>query len=214
PESRFADAVEAHDACLRATASRPTPDEVMAELEGFRGDLRSQQQLASSYRCINDPLKENERAEIWRSERNGKQLLVKLWKQPAWGGDLRREGASIVSFLRQAAAIKADRPYGVPSVKDVVWLADSFALIQEWADGSTLAELITSKPDEFDSQISILELAAKLIGVVDGLHEQGYGHGDLKPDNIVITPQGSPLLIDALDFSPSVDGEIVSSVYA
>ncbi|WP_287083694.1 AAA domain-containing protein [Mesorhizobium sp.] len=212
--SRFPSAVEAHEAFLRATATRPTPDEIQTGLESFRSDLRTQRQFISAYQCVGDPIKETDRVEIWRSECNGENVVVKLWKQTAWGGDTRREGGTILSFLQHAAALKADRPHGLPIVKDVMWLADSFALVQAWVEGRTLSEFIAAPAYENRAPLSVLQLVAKLIGVVEGLHDQGYSHGDLKPDNIVITPDENPVLIDLIDFSSSADGEIVSSAYA
>ncbi|MDG4901402.1 MULTISPECIES: AAA domain-containing protein [unclassified Mesorhizobium] len=213
PGSRFPSAVEAHEAFVRATAARPTPDEVIAGLESFRSDLRTLRQFLSAYPCVGDPIKETDSVEVWRSELDGESVVVKLWKQAAWG-DTRREGGTILSFLQHAAALRADRPHGVPIVKNVMWRGDSFSLVQAWIEGPTLAEFIAAPPDENRTPLSVLELVAKLITVVEGLHDQGYSHGDLKPENIVITPEADPVLIDLLDFSPSVDGEIISSAYA
>lgn len=112
PSQRFPDAVKAHEAFLRATATRPTPDEVISGLEQFRGEIRSQRQLASAFPMEGDPIKESDRVDVWRSKLDSREVVVKLWKQAAWG-DTRREGATILSFLNRAADQKADRPLGL-----------------------------------------------------------------------------------------------------
>ncbi|MEZ5954047.1 MAG: AAA domain-containing protein [Hyphomonas sp.] len=213
PGKRFPDAVKAHEAFLRATATRPTPDEVISGLEQFRGEIRSQRQLASAFPIAAAPIKESDRVDVWRSEIDGREVVVKLWKQAAWG-DTRREGAVILSFLNRAADQKADRPFGLPKIHDVLWLGDSFAVVHEWVHGQTLGELIDEAPDELTTPIGALSIVQKLIAIVDSLHEAGHGHGDLKPDNIVIADDNAPILIDALDFSSSVDGEISTPAFA
>ncbi len=211
---RFADAVVALEVFNKATATRPTFDEVMAGLERFRRtDLRSQRQLFSTYRQVGQPILETDRLEAWRSGDGDDAVLVKLWKQSAWG-DLKREGAAILSFLNRAADMKADHPAGLPVIKDAYWLGDAFALIQGWVEGVTLADLLEAEPASPMTGLDALRLAQRIAVTVDGVHELGFGHGDLKPANIVIDKDGNPVLIDALDFSPRSDGERVSSAYA
>lgn len=212
-ESRFADAVEAHAAFQDATATRPTHGEVITGLESFRGEPRSQRQLFAAYPTIGDPIIESDRVDIWRSEMDGTPVVVKLWKQAAWG-DTHREGATVLQFLQRASDQKADRPIGLSSVRDVLWLGDSFALIQDWVEGSTLEELIANPTESVSEPATVFTLMRRLIAIVNALHDEGYGHGDLKPSNIIVTDQNEPVLIDVLDFSPRIDGEIVSSAYA
>lgn len=213
PSSRFADAVVALNAFNRATATRPTPEEVISGLDRFRGIVRSQRQLVSTYPTFGEPIIESDRVDIWRSRDGSADVVIKLWKQAAWG-DLKREGATILAFLERAADLKADRPPGLPKIKEVFWLGDSFAVVQEWIEGITLAQLLESPSDEFRSPAGALSLVKRLIAAVEGLHERGIGHGDIKPTNIALTPEGDPVLIDALDFSPASDGELTLSTYA
>lgn len=213
PARRFNDAVVALEAFNKATATHPTPDEVITGLERFRGAIRSQRQLAAVYPLEGAPVLETDRLDIWRSTLDGTRIIVKLWKQAAWG-DLRREGSSILAFLQRAADLKADRPTGLPLIRDVLWLGDALVVAQNWVDGRTLSEMLASPDEKIGSFSGALEFVAQLIATVEGLHARGFSHGDLKPDNIVVTPQGEPILIDALDFSPRADGDRISTAYA
>jgi serine/threonine protein kinase len=213
PASRFPDALVALNAFNQATASRPTSEEVIAGLERFRGTIRSQRQLVSAYPTVGDSIVESDRVDIWRSGEAAGSVLVKLWKQAAWG-DLKREGAAILAFLERAADMKLDRPSGLPTVKEVIWLGDALAVVQEWIEGPTLAQLLDAPTDQLRSPMGALLLLQRLITVIVDLHERGIAHGDIKPANVVIASDGNPVFIDAIDFSPRVDGELMSSAYA
>lgn len=212
PEQRFADATIALEAFNRATASRPTTDEIIEGLESFRTTIRSQRQLFTTFPVDGEIIVESERMDAWRSVDGEVPVLVKQWKQAAWG-DVQKEGGSILSFLRRAADMKVDKPSGIAPVRDVYWLGDSLVLIQAWAEGSPLDTLLGNESD-FNDARSALSICSNLVSIVDALHEQGMGHGDLKPANIVVDPEGLPILIDVLDYSPRVDGEVASSAYA
>lgn len=213
PAQRFEDAAVALKAFNKATAVRPTPEEVIAGLDQFRNEIRSQRQLATAYPTEGEPFAETDRFDMWRSSRDGVQLVVKLWKQAAWG-DLRREGRSILAFLKKAADIKADRPNGLPLVREVIWLGDAMVVAQDWIEGDTLEELTKTRTGVLETSGSMLGFLRKLIDTVEELHARGLSHGDIAPSNIIVTPQGDPVLIDALDFSPSVDGDKRTFAYS
>jgi hypothetical protein len=156
---------------------------------------------------------ENDRVEVWRSQNGGDPVVVKLWKQASWG-DTTREGAAILAFLDKAAAAKADRPTGLPVVREVLWLGDSIAIVQDWVEGPTLAAVLRAPPEDFRTPAAALSFVERLTRTVDSLHQSGWGHGDIAPTNIIVTAENIPVLIDALDFSPQADGDRVTSAYA
>jgi hypothetical protein len=210
---RFPDAIKALRAFNLATAQRPTPQEVIAGLDRHRSSIRSIRQLMAAYPENGNLLVENDRVELWKSQINDEPVGVKLWKQASWG-DTTREGAAILAFLEKAAAAKADRPAGLPTVREVFWLGDAIALVQDWITGPTLTEVLANTPDIFRPPTKALAFIDSLIRTVVALHEAGRGHGDIKPNNIVVPANADPVLIDALDFSPSSDGERLTTAYA
>ncbi len=212
PAQRFADATIALEAFNDATAARPTPTEIITELESFRTTIRSQRQLFTMFPVEGEMLVESDRMDAWRSVDEGIPVLVKQWKQPAWS-DVQKEGGSILSFLRRAANMRTDKPSGLAPVRGAHWLGDSLVLVQTWIEGVSL-DVTLSDPTQLRDTANALSLCSNLVTIVDELHEQGIGHGDLKPSNIVVTTEGQPVLIDVLDYSPRVDGEIVTSAYA
>ncbi|MBY5504088.1 AAA family ATPase [Rhizobium leguminosarum] len=213
PEQRFADAAIALEAFNKATASRPTPGEVIAGLDSFRTSIRSQRQLFVAFPAEGDLIIESDRLDAWRSRVNDKPVVVKQWKQASWG-DLQKEGGTVLTFLRKAADLKADRLPGIAYVREVCWLGDSLVIVQDWIEGTSLDELLRHPTDVISDADSALTISNRLLSVVEILHDHGFGHGDLKPSNIIIKPDGEPVLIDALDFSPRIDGELTTSEYA
>jgi tRNA A-37 threonylcarbamoyl transferase component Bud32 len=213
PSRRYPDAIQALQGFNRATAQRPTRDEVISRLDRHRGAIRSVRQLMAAFPEAGDLIVENDRVEMWRSQNGDDPVVVKLWKQGSWG-DTAREGAAILAFLEKAAAAKADRPAGLPMVREALWLGDSMAIVQDWIEGPTLAAVLAAPPEDFSAPAAALAFVERLTRTVDALHESGRGHGDISPANIIVSAENAPVLIDALDFSPCADGERTTSAYA
>lgn len=211
---RFPDAVAALEAFNAATASRPTPKEVLEGLERFHGSIRSQRQLFSAYPSVEE-VASNDIVEIWRSEQDGSSVKVKMWKRLAWG-DQSREGPRILDFLNHALDLKLSPLVGCAAIKDVLWLGDAIVLVQEWIDGETLANSLALRPNDWLDQHTSMMFLAQLVKVVTELHTRGTAHGDLKPDNIIVRGGQirEPALVDTIDFAPAFEGDIMSSAYA
>lgn len=64
----------------------------------------------------------------------------------------------------------------------------------EFVDGPTLAERITQGPLPIGEALII---ARQIADAVEAAHEQGIIHGDLKPANIKVWPDG---IVKVLDF--------------
>ncbi len=213
PRKRFANARNALDMFNRATTEHPTPHEVKTGLERYRTRVKSQMALVSRYPIVGEQLRESDRVDVWRSSLDEVDVVVKMWKQAAWG-DLEKEGKRILSFLDAAANATMDAPEGIPRIKAVHWLADAFALVQEWTPGRVMSELLLNPPESWSSPAGALEAVQALEASLSRLHEACFGHGDLKPDNIVLTDGGDWTFLDFLDFSPIADGEIQNSGYS
>ncbi len=65
----------------------------------------------------------------------------------------------------------------------------------KWVDGETLDTLLARMVKATDS-LHLHELAGAFDGLCRMLLAQEWAHGDLKPENIVVRPDGSPVLID------------------
>ena len=82
--------------------------------------------------------------------------------------------------------------YGIEEVE----IADNQkqAVVMEWVEGQSIASALTGP------RFSIPQTKKILSGVSDGIefmHSQKVFHGDLHPGNIVVGPDGEPVIIDA-----------------
>jgi tRNA A-37 threonylcarbamoyl transferase component Bud32 len=213
PEDRFKDAAEALNAFNAATAARPTTREVLEGLDRFRGEVRSQRQLFAAF-PETGALRESERVDIWKSQREGQPVVVKLWKQAAWG-DQTKEGPRILDFLIRTRDLALSPPTGCAQIHDVLWLNDAVAVVQGYVEGPNLAEALAARAFADDTSAA-LTFALALANTVTALHDQGVTHGDLKPHNVIVEPGQAvtPVLVDLVDFTAAEEGEIMSTAYA
>lgn len=89
----------------------------------------------------------------------------------------------------------------VPRALDLLWLDGMVVSVTEWIEGRPLTE---------DSTCSPTSLARTLCRVLRRTHVSGWVHGDIKPGNVLLSPDRGPVLVD-WDFatqhgSPSLPG--------
>ena len=215
PMNRFETAskmLESFNVCVSETLS----DKKLIEgLERYK-TLQNQRQLFQKYPEI-ELIKETDRVAIWRSEIDGKSVLVKMWTASAIG-EISKERSRVLAFLESAnSLIEAPLP-GIARLIDVHWTGDSIALVQEFVDGQSMQEYLETEASILDATTA-LDLISGLTEAVNELHLRSYSHGDIKPENIILcssneTKEIKPILVDVLDFTSSLDGERVSRAYA
>ena len=102
-------------------------------------------------------------------------------------------------FEREAAVLRSLRHQGIPEVYDLIRDEQSPAtayLVMEFVDGVSLRQMIDEKR-LFDSA-ALLALFLELLSILEYLHARvpPVLHRDVKPANIIVRPNGLPVLVD------------------
>ena len=66
-------------------------------------------------------------------------------------------------------------------------------LLMDWVDGITMAEYVA---ENYLNQSEMTWLTYRFCKMAGWLHVQSFAHGDVKPDNIMVCPDGELVLID------------------
>ena len=101
----------------------------------------------------------------------------------------------VKAFLNEARALASLKHPNIVGVHQVFEDNDTAYMVLDYIRGSDLLEIIEDRrtalvPDQ------IVAIASKLVSAIDYIHSNGLLHCDISPDNIFITEQGEPILID------------------
>jgi TolA-binding protein len=96
-----------------------------------------------------------------------------------------------IRFRREAHVVAGLRHPNLLSLYDYAGGDERPYLVMEYVSGGSLAERIAS-----GRAIDCSRLAAELLGAVAHIHAAGIVHRDIKPQNILLRPDGSVKLID------------------
>lgn len=143
--------------------------------------------------------------------RNGSgKFAIKCYKT----GDPNRKNHlnSVVEYLNR---LNSEHLTPFEYLDDELWVFDDHgtgswrpAMLSPWVEGSSLSGWIT-KSCETKNIGALREMADRFARLGLGLLEQEWAHGDLKPDNLIVTPQGSLRLIDYDNaFVPALAGQL------
>lgn len=81
---------------------------------------------------------------------------------------------------------------GLAALYDIIDVDGRLVLVMEYVEGVTLGERLRDPVDPIDALEVMLDCAAALAAA----HKAGIVHYDLKPANIMITPEGRPKILD------------------
>lgn len=196
---RYADAGELLDALMR---SEPSQEEAFSfsskQLERFIEHSK----VSRLYPEV-EFISENDSKEVYKSE-NG---LVKVWNNINPADISAGLGQRTLFFLERVEKLKSLDLSFMPKVVDVgITSRDSaLYLVTEWISGVPLDLTVRRRGTD--------EVAKSLISHVMHMHSLGFSHGDLKPENIILTDTGDVFIIDVLDFHHDAK-EVYNSEYS
>ncbi len=97
--------------------------------------------------------------------------------------------------FEQEAQILADLTHpSLVRVTDYFAWSDNVYLVMDFVEGESLADLIYREGAQ--SEVQVLAWAEQLLDALVYCHRKGVLHRDIKPQNIIITPEGKAMLVD------------------
>ena len=155
-----------------------------------RSDWRVGTRLAGRYR-LEERIASGGMATVYkaRDESLGRDVAIKIM-HPALGAD-----ASFVNRFRAEAtsAARLSHP-NIVTVYDATQVDDTLFIVMELCDGMTLRTLL-ERFGHLDPP-TVRHFARGIAAALDHAHMKGIVHRDVKPENVILTPEGQVKVVD------------------
>ena len=139
---------------------------------------------------VGERIHAGEMANIFRVSKPGCTAPM-IMKVPRVGPNEPSE--SIISFETEATIVPTLSGPHVPRFVAVGDLARTPYLITEWIDGQSLEQILEGGALPL---VELVRISAAIADALHSLHQQDVIHLDLKPENVILMPDGTAALID------------------
>ncbi len=107
--------------------------------------------------------------------------------------ELAQDEQFVERFRREALAVADLSHPNILHVYDAGVVQGLYYIVMAYVDGGSLKDVIGQGPMDIDMSVSI---AAQMADALEHAHKRGLVHRDVKPNNILMTRDGRPLLTD------------------
>ena len=97
-------------------------------------------------------------------------------------------------FVDEAKTLARFKHPNIVRVQDVFEANNSAYIIMDFEEGDSLERVL--KKGKMGTEEALLSIVHPTLDALEAVHEAGFLHRDIKPDNIIVRPDGSPVLLD------------------
>ena len=141
-------------------------------------------------------------SEIGRGGMSVVYLAINERANKTWAvKEVRKDGVMDYTAVRQGLLVETEMMKrfnhpGLPSIIDVIDSDDTFIIVMDYIEGSSLLKLLKTEGAQPESRV--VEWGKQLCDVLGYLHRQSPPviYRDMKPANVMLKPDGSVALID------------------
>ena len=102
-------------------------------------------------------------------------------------------GVDVQRLLREAELLERIEHPAIAGFRSIADLGGQPTLVVDWIDGQPLRAVLHDGPMD---RTTALRHVRTLADALEAVHERGIVHGDVSPANVIVRPDGSPVLID------------------
>lgn len=109
-------------------------------------------------------------------------------------GDLTDYQWGLDRFLAEARVLAKFDHFNLPKVYRFFEAHGTAYIVMEYAEGDTLSQLLKQKKHFTENELN--DILLPLLDGLEQVHQAGFLHRDIKPGNIIIRDDNSPMLLD------------------
>ena len=107
-----------------------------------------------------------------------------------------KESSRLVALLDEAKVIgQLNHPH-ITAVYDLGTTRGNSFIVMEYVDGETLKSRLAHRHGSSTPVADVLSFIVMVARALHYVHQRGILHGDIKPANVIATPQGTPKIMD------------------
>jgi serine/threonine protein kinase len=191
-----------HNFCINPLCRHPSGDEALCSECGLERLINGRYLPIRPLKLIEDPFSEASQVEVWIV----KDLQGNAYCPPG-GTQIMRlmfapDGLPQQQFYREAEFLRTNCVQGIPKCETENLLhirgdtyPEMICLFQEYIDGQSLKTFVETVSKKFNEEL-VWSFAEQLITILKHVHQQRWFHGDISPDNIIVKPDRTLVLVD------------------